>query len=120
MRIEITEAIEAIWLDEHHQFSQTELVELSGLSAAELQHLVDCEALLPVASAEPATERSAAESCFSANCLTLARTASRLRSDFDLDANSLALTLRLLNRIRDLEAELSALRAQSPRSARST
>jgi len=114
MRIEITEAL---WTDEHHEYSLTELVELSGLSAAELQYLVDCEALLPVA-VEASAVRNAADARFSAQCLALARAASRLRNDFELDVNGLTLTLRLLHRIRELEAELHELRAQSPRSAR--
>jgi len=114
MKIEITEAL---WIDDHHQYTLTELVELSGLSAAELQHLVDCEALLPVA-AEPAASLDAAEARFGAHCLALARTASRLRNDFDLDANGLTLTLRLLDRIHELETELNDLRAQWPRPAR--
>lgn len=109
----IVELTEAIWLDERQQFSLTELAELSGLSAAELQHLLECEAVLPVTAAEAASEAR-----FSAECLALARTASRLRNDFDLDANGLALTLRLLNRIRELEAELLYLRAQSAHATR--
>jgi len=117
MRIEITEASETIWIDEDHEYSLTELVDLSGLSAAELQYLVDCEALLPV-TAESAAGFNAAEARFSAHCLALARTASRLRNDFDLDANGLTLTLRLLDRIRELETELNDLRAQLPHSAR--
>jgi len=123
MIIKVTEAsatVAAIWLDQHHQFTLTELVELSGLSAAELQHLVECEALVPVTAVEPAVERGATEARFSAQCLALARTASRLRNDFDLDVNGLALTLRLLNRIRELEAQLLDLRAQSPRVIKSS
>jgi chaperone modulatory protein CbpM len=114
MRIEITEAL---WVNEGHEYSLTELVELSGLSAAELQHLVDCEALLPLTD-EPAANIDATEARFSAHCLALARTASRLRNDFDLDANGLTLTLRLLDRIRELETELNDLRAQWPHAAR--
>lgn len=118
MRIEMTEATEVVWLDEHHQFTLTEFVHLSGLSVSDLQHLVDCEALQPVAAAESATEPAAVidavEVRFSGACLSLARTASRLRRDFDLDANGLTLTLRLLNRIHELEAELLRLRAQGP------
>jgi chaperone modulatory protein CbpM len=117
MRIDITETSEVIWLDEHHEFSLTEFVTLSGLSVSELQHLVDCEALSP-APTKPATDTAAAEARFSADCLSLARAASRLRNDFDLDANGLTLALRLLSRIRELEAELHDLQAQSPRSAR--
>jgi len=118
MKIEITEASEIFWLDAHHEFSQTELVELSGLSLAELQHLVDCEALVPLGADKPAANPSTAEARFSADCLALVRAASRLRSDFDLDSNGLTLTLRLLGRIRELEAELHQARAQSPRPAR--
>ena len=115
MRIDITEVIDVLWLGEHQQFSLSELVDLSGLSAAELQYLIDCEALLPVTAVEPATETH-----FSAQCLALARAASRLRTDFDLDVNGLALTLRLLDRIRELEAQLLDLRAQSPRVIKSS
>jgi chaperone modulatory protein CbpM len=115
MMVELTQVFEAIWLDEQHQFSLSELIELSGLSAVELQHLMECDALLPVPAVEPANENGAVGARFSAEFLALARTASRLRNDFDLDVNGLALTLRLLNRIRELEAELLELRAQSPR-----
>ena len=111
MRLEITEAH---WLDAHHEISLTELVELSGLSATDVQHLVDCEALLPLNPAEPIAAREAAECHFSAECLTLVRTASRLRDDFDLDANGLALALQLLNRIHELEADMRNLRARLP------
>lgn len=113
MMVEITATSEVFWLDERQQFSLTELAELSGLSAAELQHLVECEAVLPVTAVEAASEAH-----FSAECLALVRTASRLRNDFDLDANGLALTLRLLNRIRELEAELLYLHAQSAHARR--
>lgn len=118
MRIEISEASEGLWLDEHHEFSVTELVAFSGLSLAELQHLVDCEALLPVTTIEPAADLAASQARFSAECLALARTASRLRNDFDLDANGLTLTWRLIHRIRELEAELLHLRVQTPRPVR--
>jgi chaperone modulatory protein CbpM len=119
MRIDIAEATEVLWLDEHHELSLTELVTLSGLSSTELQHLIDCEAISPLAAAqpalvEPAAEADLAHARFSAQCLALARTASRLRSDFDLDLNGLALTLRLLSRVHELETELRHLRAQRP------
>ena len=118
MKIEITEASGVLWLDEHHEISLAEFVELSGLSVADLQHLIDCEALLPVTAAEPAAAEDAADTRFSAQYLTLARAASRLRNDFDLDTNGLTLTMRLLNRIQELEAELLDLRAQWPHSLR--
>jgi chaperone modulatory protein CbpM len=102
---------EAVWLDERQQFSLAELADLSGLSEGDLRQLIDYAALLPV---DAAADPGAAEVRFSADCLVTARTACRLRSDFDLDAGGLALTLTLLNRIRDLEAQLRTLSAQFP------
>lgn len=119
MSIEITEAPAVLWLDEHVELSMTELAALSGLSTADLQHLLDCEALLPVYPAQSVTGEpgvDAGPSCarFSARWLTLARAASRLRDDFDLDTNGLALILQLLSRVDQLEAELRHMRAQHP------
>lgn len=101
--------IEVLWLDQHQPLSLAELEQLSGLTAGELQHLIDCETLLPLAGMESTTPLQ-----YSAECLTLARTAARLRSDFELDANALALTLQLLKRIHELEMELFTLHAQRP------
>lgn len=105
MQIEISDAV---WLDERQELSLDELAELSGLSQAELRELVEYEALAP---AGVATEQQR----FTAECLAIARTASRLRHDFDLDADALALVLRLLDRIRYLETELLSVRARLPR-----
>ena len=104
MRIEITETM---MLDQSHEFSLAELADLSGLSRDELMQLIETETLLP---ADP----RAAEATFGAHCLVVARTAYRLRNDFELDAGALALTLALLERIRDLEAELRAAHARLP------
>ena len=104
MRVEISDAV---WLDERQQFSLAELADLSGLSEPELRQLMDYETLLP-------TDSEAGEARFGAHCLVIARIACRLRNDFDLDTGGLALTLTLLDRIRGLEAQLRALRAQIP------
>jgi chaperone modulatory protein CbpM len=103
------EIFEAMWLDEHQQFTLAELAQLSGIAEADLRQLIDCAALAP---ADP----GAAEARFGAECLITVKTAQRLRRDFDLDASALALPLLLLERIRSLEAELRALRAQVPQS----
>lgn len=95
------------WLHERYEFSLAELCELSGLSEAELRGLVDCGAIEP---ADPA----ASEWTFSADRLVVARSAHRLRRDFDLDPQGLALALALLERVRDLEGELRDLRARVP------
>jgi chaperone modulatory protein CbpM len=47
--------------------------------------------------------------------LQAARTAARLRGDFEVDARGLALAMALLRRIEDLEEELCGLRARMPR-----
>ena len=98
---------EALWLSERREFSLAEFVELSGLSEAELRELVDYGALEP---ANPQAEQWT----FSAERVIAARTACRLRNDFDLDMHGLALILIYLDRIRDLEAQLQDLRARLP------
>jgi chaperone modulatory protein CbpM len=104
MRIEITEAT---WLDESVEFSLTELAELSGLPAELLRQLVEYEALAP-------SDPSAAVPTFKAHCLFDARTAHRLREDFDLEAPGLALALALLERVRELESRLKAVECLLP------
>ena len=98
---------QATWLHEHYQFSLAELCELSGLSEAELRELVDHGVLAPL-------DPGARAWTFSADRLVLARSARRLRKDFDLDAQGVALVVTLLERLRDLEAELRDLRAKLP------
>jgi chaperone modulatory protein CbpM len=106
MRIELTELV---WMDEHRELTLAELAELSGLSEAELHELEDCGAIVPV---NP--DADAAAQTFSADYLVLARTACRLRNDFELDTQGLAVALALLDRVRSLETELRDLRAQLP------
>ena len=89
------------WIGEVHELSITQLQELSGLPAHELQELVDCGALQPL-------DETAAP----------LRTATRLRHSFELEPHGLALAVSLLERIRDLEAQLEQVRAQLPRSFR--
>ncbi|MHB8743092.1 MAG: chaperone modulator CbpM [Sulfuricaulis sp.] len=104
MKVELTEVL---WLDEHLELSLSELAELSGLSEVDLCELVDYGAVAPV-------DPQAASPSFLADCVVTARTACRLRSDFELDMPELALALNLLNRIRGLEAQLRDLNAQRP------
>ena len=102
---------EALWLTEEHRFSLEELADLAGLSEAELRELADYGAISPV-------DPGASQWVFTATCLTTVRTASRLRAGFELEPHGVALVVSLLERIRDLEAQLAALRAQMPRSIR--
>ena len=102
------ERTEAVWLDEHGTVTLVELSECSGLSPSELRELVDLGALEPL-------DTQAADWSFGAQCITAARAASRLRSDFELDTPGLALALSLLERVHELESELQRLRARLPR-----
>jgi chaperone modulatory protein CbpM len=104
MKVELTEVL---WLDEREELSLTELAGLSGLSEAELRELVDYGAITPVVP-------GARQPTFRADCIVTARTACRLRTDFELDTPGLALALILLGRIHDLEAQLRGLSAQLP------
>ena len=97
----------AIWLHERLELAFEELCELSGLSEAELRELVDYGVLAPV---DPDARRWA----FGADRLIVARSARRLRQDFDLDPHAVALVVALLERVRDLEEELRDLRAKLP------
>jgi len=104
MPVELTELV---WLDEQRELTLVELAELSGFSEDELRELEACGAIEPV---DPA----AATLKFGAQCLVAVRTAYRLRNDFELDTQGLAVALALLERIGELQAELRALRAQLP------
>ena len=102
MKIEPTQ-----WLHRHDEFSEEQMCELSGLSAAELRDLVDCGVLTPV-------DPGAATWFFGADRLVVARTAFRLRKDFSLDPQGLSLVVTMLERVRELEGELRDLRARLP------
>jgi chaperone modulatory protein CbpM len=95
------------WLHARYELSLAQLCELSGLSETELRGLVDCGAILP---ADP----GAGEWTFGADRLPVARSAHRLRRDFDLDFQGLALAVTLLDRVRELEEQLRDLRARAP------
>jgi chaperone modulatory protein CbpM len=99
------------WLNERYELSLAQLCELSGLSEAELRGLVDCGAIAP---ADPL----AREWTFSSDRLVVARSAHRLRRDFELDLQGLALAVTLLERVRDLEGQLRELRAWIPGGSR--
>jgi chaperone modulatory protein CbpM len=98
---------EVLWLDEHRVVSLAELVEVSGLTELELLELVQVGAI-------PVREAQGTAYTFSARVVTVARTACRLRDDFDLDTRGLGVALRLLERVSDLEREIAQLRAQLP------
>ena len=97
---------EALHFDEGDEIPLSQLVELSGLPESELRELVDYGALVPV-------DVEASSWVFSARSVLLARTACRLRHDFELDAHALSVVLGFVVRIEALETELRAVRARS-------
>jgi chaperone modulatory protein CbpM len=100
---------EVMWLDEHRVFSFEELVEVSGLTRGELLELVQGGAI-------PVRESRGTTYLFSAQVVHVARTACRLRDELELDMPGLGVALRLLERVRGLEEEITRLRALLPRS----
>lgn len=99
---------EVLWLDEHQVVSLAELVEVSGLTEPELIELVQVGVL-------PVRERRGDTFIFSARVVTVVRTACRLRDDLELDTHGLGVALRLLERVAELEREITRLRAAAPR-----
>ena len=99
------EIVEAVTLDEQGFVTLDQLVEAAELPVEELRALVDYGALAPV---DPA----ATSWTFTASWVVVVRTAGRLRRDFELDAHSLSVVLRYVQRVEALEAEVRALRAR--------
>lgn len=105
--MQLTQA-EWIWSEHRATLTAGELCAVCGLTAAELDELVDYGAIAPLAHPQQA-ERS-----FAADCVAPLRTAGRLRLDFDLDLFTVSLLLGYLGRIETLERELRSLSAQLP------
>ncbi len=96
---------EAQRLDDVAEITWMQLVGASGLSEGDLRELVHYGALVPRDPAAPTWT-------FETRWLVVARTASRLRHDFDLDSHGVSVVLSFVERIDTLEAELCRLRAQ--------
>jgi len=105
VKVEITETV---WLDDRGSVTLVELAECSGLTEPELRELVEFGALEPLDAESP-------QWSFGSSCIVAARAASRLRNDFELDTPALAVALSLLERVRELEAEVQRMRARLPR-----
>jgi hypothetical protein len=96
---------DATYLDAIAEVTWTQLVSASGLPEGELRELVRYGALVPRDSAAPTWT-------FEARWLVVAKAASRIRHDFELDPYGVSVVLGYVERIERLEAELRALRAQ--------
>lgn len=108
MRVELTEAA---WVEEGPDLDLAELSQLSGLPPEIVETLIECGVLAP----SPSTQSTSIQQLrFSGECITTVHKARRLQGDFDLDADSLALVMRLFDRIHDLEFELRKLHASTP------
>ncbi len=102
MKIERTEVV---WLESRSDYSAHDLAEMSGLPSELLDELMECGAL--------PTKPEQGRVRFGAETIGLVRTVRRLRDDFELDVNGLAVALSLLRRMRALEDELADTRARS-------
>jgi chaperone modulatory protein CbpM len=90
----------AVWLGEGEVCTIEDLAEVSGLSQGEVEDLVVSGVIWPAdAAVQPA--------CFHLLHVVTVRQARRLRDDFELDSNGVALAMTLLRRIGVLEQALS-------------
>ncbi len=96
---------DAVRLDSVTEITWTQLLSASGLPEGELRELVQYGALVP-------RNPDAPTWTFEARWLVVARTASRLRHDFELDPHGVSVVLSYVERIEQLEAEVRKLRAQ--------
>jgi hypothetical protein len=101
----ITPIEDAMYLDAIAEVTWTQLVSASGLPESELRELVRYGALVP-------RDPDASTWTFEARWLVVAKTASRIRHDFELDPHGVSVVLSYVERIERLEAEIRALRAQ--------
>src|ERR1700694_2158176 len=95
---------EALSLDENSEVSFSQLLVLSGLSDNDLRELVDHGALTPI-------DPNASSWMFTSYCVVVARKASRLSRDFELDAHAVSILLGFVEKIEELESAMHALRA---------
>jgi chaperone modulatory protein CbpM len=102
---------DAVWITEAHTYTLPEALTLSGLAETELRELVEFGVLKP-------TEQESTQWLFSGQSLLIMRTASRIRSSFDLEPHGVALVVSLLEQIHGLERQLERLRARGVPQAR--
>ncbi len=97
--------------DTNETITLSELAQCCGMSAQDLDELVDYSALVPVTCASP-------ERIFSAHWVLPLRSAAKMRFDFDLDLFTVAILLGNLNRIEILERQVQSLLALVPKQLR--
>ncbi|MFW7341455.1 chaperone modulator CbpM [Pollutimonas sp. H1-120] len=97
--------VEAVWLNTSDICSLEHIMEVSGLARDDILNLIETGILTP-------SNDDPHNYFFHTECIVVARTARRLRDDFELDEQGLAIAMRLLGRIKDLESELASLRSR--------
>jgi len=98
------ERIDAAWLEEHRLVSIDELTDRWGVSSSQLHDFIAHGVLEPAAAPRGAG--------FRLETVSLVRTACRLQQELELDTHAVGVVLELLQRLRALESEVDALRAQ--------
>ncbi|MEP6792548.1 MAG: chaperone modulator CbpM [Ramlibacter sp.] len=83
--------------------SITQVAQLSGVAADDLQGLMDHGVLLPVSASTPLA--------FGMECVMTLQRANALREDLALDGHSFALAMMLMSRVADLEAQVRTAQA---------
>ena len=96
---------DAVRLDALTEISWTQLVGACAIPEVELRELVAYGVLVP-------RDPDAPTWTFEAHSLVVARTASKLRHDFELDPHAVSVVLSYLERIEQLRSEIRGLRAQ--------
>lgn len=94
---------ESVWLNTSDICSLEHIAEVSGLSQEDILDLVNTGVL-------PPTNQDRGNYFFYTECVVIAHRARRLRDDFELDTQGLAVAMRLLRRVDELEAELANLK----------
>jgi len=97
---------DAMCLDAIEEVTWTQLVTSAGLPESELRELVRYGALVP-------RDPDAPMWTFEGRWIAVAKTASRIRHDFEVDPHGVSVVLSYRERIERLEEERRSLRGQS-------
>jgi chaperone modulatory protein CbpM len=104
---------ESVWLNASEICSFDHLVETSGLARSDLLDLVEAGIIEP-------SNQDPSDYLFPSSCIVIARTARRLRDDFELESRGLALAMNLIGRLDQLEGELADMRARFTQGKKTT
>jgi chaperone modulatory protein CbpM len=105
--------VDWMWLDATETVTISELSRCCGMSAMELDELIEYKAL-PTLPPPQSQSPLMFERLFSAEWVTPLREVGKMRHDYDLDLFTVAMLLSHLNRIELLEKKVRNLQAQLP------